>query len=129
MFCESSKSGMELNMIVKCVKIINQTNNLEEEISQWISVGEELPVLSISEIAGKVYYRICPSGENFPSVMIADQFVIIDGKLPRHWRVIYQEGKLFIGPEKWSVPGFWERLFDADPNAMSEYNEGRSSSG
>jgi hypothetical protein len=110
-------------MKVKCVNIYNEHTKEYQTASPWLTIGKEYIVLHIIVHHDKVFYQILDdSSDKAPGLHRAEQFEIVSNKIPRNWKIFSGNLALFtIEPEAWREPGFWERCFDGDPQALEIY--------
>lgn len=66
-------------------------------------------------------------GENpTPALFQTDIFEVVSSVIPPSWIVVSPKpGLLDVGPEPWTRPGFWERYFDQDPEAVAIFKRER----
>jgi hypothetical protein len=120
-------------MKVVCTRV--RDNKTSEWVKQnfALTVGKEYVVLQI-EFAlsqkNKNYYRmICDDDERTksPALFCSDQFLVVDGTIPKSWVVCQSQMSeelgpyMDIGPASWHAPGFWDNFYDGDPNAEEIY--------
>jgi hypothetical protein len=52
-------------------------------------------------------------------------FTTVDERIPPNWVVrARDDGILKLAPAAWLEPGFWERYFDLDPEAIATFEAG-----
>jgi hypothetical protein len=108
-------------MKVRCIKLLNSRGQ-EVTTSSVLKIGRIYDALSISidESGNGVYVRI--HGGKQPSVHPLSQFDIVDPSIPRNWGVHGRSsGGIFLGPLSWSEIGFWEKYFDGDQKARTDF--------
>jgi hypothetical protein len=117
-------------MRVVCMRLEDGRTG-DGESDGWLSVGEQYVVLAIEtdvrsqKSADRVAFRIGDKRGGAPGLLSASLFGVLDGALPGVWRAVVNErGNLEIGPTAWLRPGYWERLFDSDPEAMRDFDAG-----
>jgi hypothetical protein len=115
-------------MKVRCTKLID---SLGRPVSQspWLQLGKEYIVLTLSiDALGRALVRILDDQGAEPGLYSLNQFDIVQHTIPGNWAVAQlNNGGLFFGPPAWDKPGYWERYFDKDPDALrifeSEYHK------
>lgn len=112
-------------MRVLCVKIIHPVTGKEVPSHDDMTIGEEYDVLSIEIDQGGAKFRILtPDGT--PALFDAVMFVTTQGAIPTNWAVRVGEGGVIdFGPGPWIEPGFWERYFDGDREAIAQFEAER----
>jgi hypothetical protein len=62
--------------------------------------------------------------EPTPALFRPQMFEVVSSKIPPTWIVTSPKpGCLSLQPEAWSGAGFWERFFDAEPEAAAAFKE------
>lgn len=59
--------------------------------------------------------------EGVPSYWPAYLFEIVDGQIPSNWTATATEYSVYLVPKPWSAPGFLEKYFDDDPEAIEVF--------
>jgi hypothetical protein len=92
-----------------------------------VTLHEEYDVLEMRVTPGRgATFRIL-TDDGMPALYDAAMFVATAAAIPRHWVMSVREGGLVkLGPAPWLEPGFWERYFDGDPDAIAAYEAGRN---
>ena len=115
-------------MKVVCTRVRDNGSGEWVQQSLWLTVGKEYVVLEIgfsASVEDKVYYRIigdAHESKKNPSLFSSDQFVVVDGTMPKSWAVCQNENLyVYIGPTCWHAPGFWDDFYDGDPTAEQIY--------
>lgn len=110
-------------MKVKCIKIINEHTNEEQQVSPWLTIGKEYIVLAIEVFAKKTLYLIVDDSNNqAPGLHDAKQFQITSRHIPSNWKI--NQGDLEIvtlGPKAWQEPTFWDSCYDGDTKGLEIY--------
>ncbi|MCD9141798.1 hypothetical protein [Streptomyces albireticuli] len=85
--------------------------------------GEEYAVLEMyAKFGGRNYYRIDPMDGSAPALFDTRGFSVISPSVSRLWVAgSSDEGSLFLRPEEWAAPGFWEAYFDGEDWAEEGY--------
>jgi len=106
-------------MRVRCLKIIDPDTNREVETSSSLTIDKEYTVLSIHvEDGNATKFQIFRDDECTPSFHIANQFEVVNTKIPTNWEVDFLTDSYFsLSPKAWSRVGFWDDYFDGDPGA------------
>lgn len=109
-------------MIVKCVKIVSPATLKEVPEHPSIAVGACYEVFSI-EIStdGRARFRIVGNEWDTPALWNSEMFDIVDGAMPDSWTAVGANGSFSLGPAAVAEPGFWERYFDREPEAVAIY--------
>jgi hypothetical protein len=84
---------------------------------QGLSPGQ---IYTVIEITDDLFRVINDRGD--PILYPKGLFDMIDGSIPSGW--VFEdagEGAYFIGPSDCSYPGFYERYFDKEPNAVAKF--------
>lgn len=95
---------------------------------KWRAAGQTFAVQSMRVSLQKgVTLRIEPPGEKTPVVVPGASFEVVDGSKPDCWEVGEFTNHAFsVGPRVWQELGFWDRLFDDDPQALDAYAKFRT---
>jgi hypothetical protein len=108
----------------------------QEYLAQSVNVeeiyyvpGREYVVfgLSFSKRSGLPSYFLCEGvDDDYPTSKWAPFFELLDASIPDNWIVIPDE-YTYIVPSAWaSIPRFYERLLDADPEAEALWRKIRT---
>ena len=91
----------------------------------WLKKGETYTVLSLYAEKMGVSYRILSGDPPTPVLHSAKIFEVLDGSIPSSWRVGINDAGEFmeLTPEPWLEPGFWERYFDQDDQAIELFEQ------
>jgi len=94
-----------------------------EHLQGWLRAEKAYVVLTVEQhSADSLGFRIESEDGGQPVVFKASLFEVLDGSLPKSWRVLsVRENVLELGPEPFGQEGFWERYFDRDPEALELY--------
>jgi len=105
-------------MKVRCVKLFD-IKGKSQNSSPWLKVGTVYQVLSVVHSHGKWLFRLIGESSNGVALFEREQFEIVHAKLPSSWVPAWnQKGDFELGPEAWSTPGFWERYYDREDEAV-----------
>lgn len=109
-------------MRVLCIKIISPVTREEVLEHPGVQLDLEYDVLSILVESGRgAKFRI-RTDDGTPALFDAAMFAAAADKIPRNWVMSVREGGLVsFGPARWLQPGFWERYFDGDPEAVAVF--------
>lgn len=79
-------------------------------------------VVSVEIYKDKRFYRIFSENES-PALFDCEMFKVVSNKIPSEWGVFYNNETNYIDlcPESWMKDDFWERYFDAEPDAIAEF--------
>jgi hypothetical protein len=112
------------------VRFIRLLNGMGQEIasSPWARIGDDYDALSLvieQGENGRIFVRILGRGEPGPTLHFLNEFEIVDSSIPSNWGVFPtpRGNGLFIGPAAWAEPGYWEKFFDGDPDAVRAFEE------
>jgi hypothetical protein len=91
--------------------------------SPWLTLHGEYQILSILMTpSGPAKLRILADDGRTPILVDAAMFSMNSQPLPDTWVAIIEEGGIVeLGPRSWLKPGFWERYFDGDADAMTQF--------
>lgn len=93
-------------------------------IEGWLEKSEAYSVLTIDIFeGGNIFYRIFSKLQGIPVLFEASYFEIVSNEMPREWLIYYHDGYLEIAPEEWVEPGFWDKYFDDDIEAIEKFKE------
>jgi hypothetical protein len=114
-------------MKVKCTKLVDSRGNFQE-FSPWLTVGKVYLVLSVLlDINGKWLLRLLGDNGNGVALFSLSEFEIISAKIPATWIVAWNPKGVFeLTTETWNQPGFWEKYYDRDPEAIKLFDTERS---
>jgi hypothetical protein len=91
-----------------------------------ITVGKIYDVLSISFGSQGVKVRIFSDETATPALFTMDNFVLVDGCIPKNW-IAYtytERGFSFVlGPSPWFESDFWSRYFDNEEQSIRIFKE------
>ncbi|WP_147305240.1 hypothetical protein [Alkalilimnicola ehrlichii] len=87
-----------------------------------MTVGNVYHVLTIlTEQSGNKWFRVVTSerdgGAQSLGLYPAECFEVLTDFRPSSWRNREINGSVEVSPASWQAPGFWEDLYDGDPNA------------
>jgi hypothetical protein len=112
-------------MKVRCVKLLDSRSRAAER-SAWAKIGSVYHVLSIWVEPGQTRLRLVGE-ESTPALFEPEMFEVISSAIPPNWVITSTTpGCLSLAPDAWNTPGFWERFFDADADAIAVFNEERA---
>jgi hypothetical protein len=89
----------------------------------WITLNHEYQVLSVLMTPkGPAKLRIIADEGRTPILADAAMFAMSPQPLPPSWVFAIREGGVVeLGPQPWLEPGFWERYFDRDADAIMQF--------
>lgn len=98
---------------------------LEEISEEALNAGQDYVVASLEITKSYRNYRIYSDIRESPILFSWDLFRIVDHDIPAVWEFHYNNERNFmkICPPSWSVMGFWERYFDAEPEAIKIFSD------
>jgi hypothetical protein len=113
-------------MKAKCAKLIDARGNPQEH-SPWLTVGKVYHVLSVLlDINGQWVLRLVGDGINGLALFNLEQFEFISARIPNTWIATWStKGTFELTTEPWNRPGFWEKYYDRDPDALRIFEEER----
>ena len=111
-------------MKVRCTKLISTTGKPQEQSSS-LTLGRVYHVLAVSlDTNGDWRLRLVSDSEMRPALFRFKQFEVISDKIPSTWIVSWNENGFFqLTPHAWDQPGFWEKYYDRDPEAIQIFEE------
>ncbi|MEV6816986.1 hypothetical protein [Micromonospora sp. NPDC051296] len=113
-------------MLVRCVKIIDAFGD-PVDAYPGMTIGRSYPVLEISYWVDAYYVRVVDD-DGTDSIWSPEMFETVDGHIPRCWSVaLDNDGSLRLAPKAWLRQGFWTDQLSDEPNAVAEYEKGRTS--
>jgi hypothetical protein len=103
-----------------CVRVAG-----EGDQDSWLTLNHEYQVLSILMTPkGPAKLRMIADDGRTPVLTDASLFVMSAQPFPPNWVVAIGEGGVVeLGPTPWLEPGFWERYFDSDADAILQFQE------
>jgi hypothetical protein len=106
-------------MTVRCIKLANVKGE-SQTTSSWLTVGKTYQVLSIElDMDGNWFFRLNGDSSNGVALFEKDQFEIISAALPSSWVPAWNhKGGFELAPKAWTTPGFWERYYDREDEAV-----------
>lgn len=106
-------------MKVLCIRVPVPVEGMQLDSSPWITVDREYTVVAVAaQVAGRVQVQLL-NDTNSLGWFDADCFLTVDPAIPANWSArIGEGGALEMAPSAWLEEGFWERYYDADPDAQ-----------
>jgi hypothetical protein len=103
-----------------CVRVAGEGGR-----DSWLALNHEYQVLSVLMTPkGPAKLRIIADDGRTPVLAAASLFAMSAQPLPPNWVVAIREGgAVELGPSPWLEPGFWERYFDSDADAILKFQE------
>jgi hypothetical protein len=89
----------------------------------WLKEDCVYHVLSIEQTGNRPHYRIASEQDGTPVLFDCSQFDIVDDAIPSNWVPTHTDAGTEWAPAPWNEPGFWERAFDFDPDALAVYKQ------
>jgi hypothetical protein len=89
----------------------------------WLTLNHEYQVLSVLMTPkGPAKLRILSDDGRTPILAEASMFAMSSQPLPPSWVFNIREGGVVeLGPASWLEPGFWERYFNGDADAVMQF--------
>jgi hypothetical protein len=105
------------------VELRDEVDLVRENLQGWLLKGKQYVVLSVEEYSRDLPgLRVESEDSGQPVVFKASLFALVDGSIPKCWRALAMSGGFVeLGPEEFGEPGFWERCFDREPEALGAY--------
>lgn len=112
-------------MKVECIKIISAMTGQQQSKSRLLTIGQTYLVLSIFADPGRnIQFRIIGNNSATPVLFDSQQFRITSHTIPSTWVVTGDEqGAIWLTPETWARPGFWEDYFNNDAEALQQFDQ------
>lgn len=112
-------------MKVRCVRVIGNDGKPQDQ-SAWLTIGKIYTVFGVYLDAGSKWrLRLVGDEPNGLAVFWLEEFEIVSAGIPDSWTVSWENGNFRLGPAIWNQPGFWERYYDGNPNAVRIFEEER----
>lgn len=110
-------------MKVKCLKIINENTQQEQNTSPWLTTDKEYIVLMVEAYPTKNYFLLVDdSDDQAPHLHDAKQFEVTSHHIPSNWQINAGNLEILtIGPRTWQDPSFWERCYEGDESSLEIY--------
>jgi hypothetical protein len=111
-------------MKARCVRLLGSDGKPQDK-SPWITVGSTYDILEVLWVRDRGWLlRLVGDGENGVALFQLEMFDIVDRQIPSNWVATWHDEAFFsLCPEPWSRPGFWERYYDHDPDAIQTFKE------
>jgi hypothetical protein len=103
-----------------CVKVAGDSGR-----DSWLTLNHEYQVLSIlMKSKGPAKLRIIADDGRTPILADASLFAMSSQPFPPSWILAIREGGVLeLGPPSWLEPGFWERYYDRDADAITQFQK------
>lgn len=111
-------------MKVRCIRIFDARGNPVEQ-SPWLTIGKVYLVLAVSfGTEPGPSLRLIGDGQNGVALFRWKEFEVVSSIVPPTW-IIFPGLKSIVqlAPEPWTQPGFWERYYDRNPDAVRIFEE------
>jgi hypothetical protein len=114
-------------MKVRCIQLFDSAGKPRLQKDSWVTLGKTYHVLEIVQDQSRWLLRLIGDNElNGPAVFRLEQFEIVTPNIPSSWIVTRdKDDSIKLRPERWNQPGFWERYYDKDPEAIRIFEEER----
>ena len=110
-------------MKVRCIQLLDSTGHPEEK-SHWLTLGKVYHVMTLTFGTQKKWLlRLIGDGRNGLALFPLEQFEIVSSNIPAAWVIRWEKGVFELSPEPWNQPGFWERYYERDPDAIRVFEE------
>jgi hypothetical protein len=106
-------------MKVRCIRIFDPKGNPLDR-SPWLTIGKGYVVLSVLFGARtQPLLRLVGDGGNGLALFRWDEFEIVSSIIPPTWILFPGPQSLVqLAPQPWTSPGFWERYYNQDQDAI-----------
>lgn len=106
-------------MKARCTRLIDTLGNPQTR-SAWLTVGKIYPILSVLlDAQGRWLLRLPVDSGPDIGLFPLEQFEIVSARLPPSWVATWNKNGVFeLTTAAWDEPGYWERYFDGDSNAL-----------
>lgn len=112
-------------MKVRCIRLLDSMGKPQEK-SAWLTIGAIYHVLELFQGQNTWFLRLVGDGPNGLAIFRLDQFEIVTPNIPNSWIIAWDnDGSLHLRPKLWSQPGFMERYYDKEPDAIQIFEEER----
>jgi|CZKU01.1.fsa_nt_gi hypothetical protein len=112
-------------MKVRCVKLLDWQKKPVDR-SAWAKIGGIYHVLSLWIEPGQTGLRLIGE-EPTPTLFEPEMFEVVSSIIPDTWVITSPKpGCLSLAPAAWNTPGFWERYFDREPDAVACFEQCRA---
>jgi hypothetical protein len=113
-------------MKVQCIRLFN-ARGIPIERSSWLTIGKVYLVLSVEfDSKSGLSFRFLGDGHNGLALFRRDQFESVSPKMPPTWIMFCgPESLIELAPEPWTHPGFWERYYNQDRDAIAIFEQER----
>jgi len=109
-------------MKVRCIRLRDQSNTSQVR-SSWLKIGQTYHVLAIEITPGCTMLRLIGE-EPVPALFEPELFEVVTSAIPSIWVVSSAKpGYVVIGPALFASPGFLERYYDRNPDAVAGFDE------
>jgi len=110
---------------VRCIQLLDSRSRHAER-SAWAKIGSVYHVLSVWMEPGQTRLRLVGE-ETTPALFEPEMFEVASSVIPPTWELTSPKpGYLSLAPHAWNAPGFWERFFDGEPEAVADFNRERA---
>ena len=111
-------------MKVRCIHLMDSRGKTQER-SAWLTIGKTYHVLEvIQDIHHRWLIRLVGDGSNGVALFPSEQFQILSSQVSPTWRISLEKNGYFaLSPAAWSQPGFWDRYYDREPNAVRIFED------
>lgn len=105
-------------MKVICIRVPSPIDGMQLDSSPWVTVDRDYTVVSVlAEVGGRVKVQLLNDTQSL-GWFNANCFLTVDSTIPANWVArVGEGGALRLAPAAWLEEGFWERFYDADPDA------------
>jgi hypothetical protein len=116
-------------MKVKCIRYFDSRRRPASE-SVWLTKDKVYEVLGMREgVDQKLDYLIVVNERDPMPTSLgfhpSESFEVINDTRPSNWEESFSKGVMRVLPRAWLEPGFFEKLYDGDPDAYSIFERER----
>jgi hypothetical protein len=111
-------------MTVRCIRLLGPMGNAQAE-SSWLTIGTIYHVLEVIQgVDRRWLVRLVGDGPNGLALFQLEQFDVVTHDMPDTWTIGWlDDGSFKLSPTAWRSPGFWERYYDREPNAIRSFED------
>lgn len=114
-------------MKVRCICLLD-SHGKPEIRSQWLTIGRIYLVLEVIHgTDDRWLFRLMGDAPNGAGLFQIEQFEPVTADIPSNWQIRWEtNGVLVLSPSAWCHPGFWERYYDRENDAVRAFEDERT---